>query len=466
MCQKLDLKYYLRMAATSTDGKSKSKKVVKSGTLSKRKHRFESFNQRVSKLNIDPIHKTRHTDRIVDEDESTASYFKIDLDRWKDLNLSENFSNFVREVSPLCNTLPQVLHHQGDIVRILATHIEKGDLHSLEPLLSLLASLAHDLGSKFEIHFSHAVTLVTTSAAKHTTHLEVVEWSFNCLAWLFKYLSRLLVPDLRPLLQIMLPLLGKEPQKMFITRFAAESLSFLFRKAALVYHKNQKPLQNAIASILEDVDQLDQEGKAMPLYFHGLKILFVDAIRGIDRRLHSSGSILYGFMVDSILSDVSEVQGRLQLLEGVTVGLIHRTDASTFRPLLEYCLQRIQQESKQNRNSQAPNHALQVCERLLCVLSTVRKGSRVSDWASMLETLLEMLRSREHHDEMPSQSLYEAAAVIMQSAPLDELISKIRPVMDRIANGRNQDQFLVFCRFFCQLGRERFENLIHPYFVK
>lgn len=439
--------------------------MVKSGTSSKRKHRFESFNQRVSKLNIDPIHKTRHPDRNLDEDESTASYFKADLDKWRDLNLSENFSSFVREVSPWCNTLPQVLHYQRDIARILATFIEKGDPHSLEPLLSLLACLAHDLGSKFEIHFSDAVALVTSLAAKHA-EVEVIEWSFNCLAWLFKYLSRLLVPDLRPLLRVLSPLLGKEPQKMFITRFAAESLSFLLRKAALVYHKNQKPLHNAVSFVLEDVDQLDRKGKDVPLYFYGLKILFVDAIKGIDRGFHSSGPTLYGFLVDSILSEISEVKGRLRLLEGVTVGLIHHSDASAFRPLMEHCLQRMQQDTEQERNSQAPDSALQVCERLLCVLSTVRKGSRVSDWAPMLDTLVALLKSREDHDDKPTQALCETAVVIMQSAPLDVLIPKVRPAMDRIVNKQNQDQFLVFCHFFCQLDRERFESLIHPYFVK
>ncbi|KAL8933293.1 MAG: hypothetical protein Q9216_006436 [Gyalolechia sp. 2 TL-2023] len=455
----------MRMAAFPNGGKLRSTKVVKTGTSSKRKHRFESFNQRVSKLNIDPIHKTRHTDRSLDEDDSTASYFKLDLDKWRDLNLSENFSNFVREVSPFCNTLPQVLYYQEDIARILATFIQKGDSHSLEPLLSLLACLAHDLGSKFETHFADAVSLVTSLAAKHAD-VEVIEWSFNCLAWLFKYLSRLLVPDLRPLLRIMSPLLGKEPQKFFITRFAAESLSFLLRKAAIVYHKNQKPLQNAVSFMLEDVDQLDREGKDVALYFYGLKILLVDAVKGIDRGFHSSGLTLYGFLVDSTLSEISAVRGRTTLLEGVTVGLIHHSDASAFRPLIERCLQRIQEEAKQERHPPGFDYGLQVCERLLCVLSTVRKGSRVSDWASMLDTLLALLRSREDHDEKPTQALHETAVVIMQSAPLDVLIPMVRPVMDRIANKQNHDQFLVFCHFFCHLDRERFENLIHPYFVK
>lgn len=453
------------MAAMSSGKKLKPSRAMKSGTSSTKKHRFVSFSQRIARLNIDPIHKTRHTDRSLDEDDPTASYFKADLDKWKDLNLSENFTSFLREVSPLCNTLPQVLHYQGDIARILATYIKKGDSLSLEPLLSLLACFAHDLGSKFETYFSDAVALVTSLAAKHAD-VEVIEWSFNCLAWLFKYLSRLLVPDLRPLLQIMSPLLGKESQKIFITRFAAESLSFLIRKAALVYHKSQQPLQNAVSFILEDLDLLGWEGNNVPIYYYGLTTLLVDAIKGIDRRLHSSGPTLCGSLLDNIIHGTGEVKGRMRLLEGVTVGLIHHTEASTFQPVLEQCLRSIQNEVKQERNTQISTPALQICERLLCVLSTVRKGSRVLEWVPMLDALLALLKVREDLDGKPTQALYETTVVIMQSAPLDVLIPRIRPIMDRIANSQNQDYFLVFCTFFCQLDKERFESLIHPYLVK
>ncbi|KAL8987898.1 MAG: hypothetical protein Q9177_002952 [Variospora cf. flavescens] len=453
------------MAATLSGKKLKLARVVKNGTSSKRKHRFESFNQRVARLNIDPIHKTRQSDRDLDNDDPTASYFKNDLDRSRDLNLSETFAFFVREVSPFCNTLPQVLHYQNDIATILASCIEKGDALSLEPLLSLLACFARDLGTQFEVHFSNAITVVTSLATKHPD-VEVIEWCFNCLAWLFKYLSRLLVPDLRPLLRIMTPLLGRESQKWFITRFAAESLSFLFRKAALVYHKNQKPLQNAVVYILDDVDRLDQEGKDTPLYYYGLMVLIVDAIKGIDRGLHSSGATLFGYLVDSILYRAGEGKGCTRLLEGVTIGLMHLTEASTFRPLLDHFLSSFQQQMKQRTDTQCTGHAIQACERLFCVVATVRKGSRIEDWAPMLDRLLELLKFREEHDGRPTEVLFEAAVVIMQSAPLDLLLSRIRPIMDRVANNQNEGQFLIFCEFFCKLNKERFDSLIHPYFVK
>lgn len=444
---------------------SRPNKIVKSGTTSTRKHRFQSFNQRIAKLNIDPIHKTRRTDTEINEDHPTASYFKADLDRWKDLNLSENFSNFCREISPLCDSLPQVLHYHADITSILTAYIRKGDPHSLEPLLSLLASFAHDLASKFESHFSDAVTLVTSLAAKHSD-VEVIEWSFNCLAWLFKYLSRLLVPDLRPLLRVMSPFLGKEPQKFFTTRFAAESMSFLVRKAALVYHKNQIPLENAINFILDEVDQVEKQGRIVPLYYQGLKTLLVDAIKGIDRGLHSSGPTLYGCFAKGVLSESVAIKGRIEVLEGVTVGLIHHTEASTFQPILEVALRAIEEATGQKAIGRSLDAVLGICERLLCVLCTVRKGSRIQQWGSTLDALLNLLKARKERDTEPTPALLEAAVVVMQSAPLDELISIIRPVMDRIVNNHDQGQFLVFCKLFRELDKERFDSLIHPYFVK
>jgi hypothetical protein len=57
------------------------------------------------------------------------------------------------------------------------------------------------------------------------------------------WLSRLLVPDLRPVFDLIAPLLGKQRQKAFVSRFAAEALSFLIRRAGAGHHRDQKPLQ-------------------------------------------------------------------------------------------------------------------------------------------------------------------------------------------------------------------------------
>jgi len=197
------------------------KKKVKGGTESTRNHTFKGFSQRIAQLKIEPVRRGRST--ILDDAEldSTFSYFRDAFLEWRELTLSDSFTAFARRVASLCDSLPQVLHHSGNIMALLVEYIEHGDKYAQEPLLSLMTHLAHDLGERFEKHFEQAVTVVSRLAARHAD-VEVIEWSFSCLAWLFKYLSRLLVPDLRPVFDLMSPLLGKEHQKVFVSKFAAE----------------------------------------------------------------------------------------------------------------------------------------------------------------------------------------------------------------------------------------------------
>ena len=444
------------MAAMSSERKERLAKKSKGGTTSTRKHRFESFTQRISKLNIEPVRRVRRIDVDQDDVNTATSYLKIGLDRWKDLNLSENFTHFVHEAEPLCDSLPQILHYNNCIFDLLIGHIEKRDLQSLEPLLSLLGSFAHDLGIKFEKHFSRAVTLVT-SLAINCTDVQAIEWSFTCLAWLFKYLSRLLVPDLTPLFQIMAPLLGREPQKAHNLRFAAEAMSFLVRKAALVYHKDSKPLTILIDWILTDLEILARHNEQTEDYQHGLMILLIDSIKGIDRRLHSCADSIYRCLIQRVLDKGS---GQT-ILNGVTIGLIHFTDALNFQPILDIILQGIK-----NMHTVSNISAILVFDELLLVVATVRKGSRIQDWAPVLDALASVLDFRKKSAVENLPTVYKATAVILQSAPLEIVISRHRQVLDMVVDNCNAGNFLPFCNYFCDLGRECFRTLLLPYFSR
>lgn len=252
-------------------------KRVKGGTESTRNHTFKGFSQRIAQLKIEPVRRGRSTILDDAELESTFSYFRDAFLEWRELNLSENFTIFARRVASLCDSLPQVLHHSDRIMGLLVEYIEKGDRFSAEPLLSLLAHLAHDLGEQFEKHFEQAVRIVSRLAATHAD-VEVIEWSFGCLAWLFKYLSRLLVPDLRPVFDLMSPLLGKERQKAFVSRFAAESLSFLIRKAGAGAHRDRVPLQRIMRHISRQL-QTSQESARDYEFQYGLMYLLTDSLK-------------------------------------------------------------------------------------------------------------------------------------------------------------------------------------------
>ncbi len=452
------------MAALSTGKQARPKKLVKGGTTSTRKHRFESFNQRIAKLDIDPIRRRRRNEVAEDDLSASDSFFKRSLDRWRDLNLSENFTSFVREVGPICNSLPQVLHYNQRIFDTLTIYIEKRESVSLEPLLDLLSSLAHDLGMKFEDHFANAVTLVASLAAKHTD-VEVIEWSFTCLAWLFKFLSRLLVPDLRPVFEIMAPLLGREPQKLHTTRFAAEAMSFLVRKAATVYAKDKTPLHIIINAIHDDIytsAELGVGGAKMRLYQYGLMTLLLDSMKGIERKVLSNATHVYNCMVDRLLATGENRQtGYEDIVYGVTVALIHHSDSENFKPLLEIILKKIK-----ILDSGASETTRATCGRLLFIVSTVRKGTRIQDWAPVLDATITLLEMCRQSDCEAITEIYRSAAVVLQSSTLDAVLPKFLLVMKVIASDDFGAHFLPFCNYFCNLGRQRFQDLLLPYFSK
>jgi U3 small nucleolar RNA-associated protein 20 len=451
------------MVAISTASRNKPAKRVKSGTETTKQHRFESFSQRVSKLKIDPIHRVRRPS-FGEEGDETSSHFRSAFEHWAELNLSENFVAFSRRVSPLCESLAQIVYYEEKIFNLLVEYIDKRDSNSIEPLLSLLSQFARDLGVRFERYFAASVTLVASVAATHPD-VEVVEWCFTCLAWTFKFLSRLLVPDLRQLLGIMTPYLGKERQKPFVARFAAESLSFLIRKAGLVYYKNPEPLQLAVTFLFDDLRQAVTESKNVELYKSGLMAMFSDSIKGVKNGLHSNGTDIFQCLLKSVCTD-DDLRSTLALdvASGVLINIIHSTTPESFEPIIDILTSYVQSDvTTGNRNCAV------AYTRLLFLCVTTRKGSRVKRWKPVLESLLLLLRAAEKAFDVFSDAipqLLTAVAYSLQISPMDEMLPFMRPLMDAVTVDSLSAYFLSFCSTFSEWGAERFHSVVLPYFQR
>ncbi|KAJ4984984.1 heat repeat protein [Stagonosporopsis vannaccii] len=446
--------------SSKPSSKVRAPKHTKGGTASSRNHRFEGFSQRIAKLKIEPVRRGRSTILDDAELETTFSYFRDSFLEWKELCLAENFVHFSRKVSPLCDSLPQVLHHSDRIVDLLVEYIEKGEKFSEEPLLSLLAHLAHDLGEQFEKHFERVVKSVAHLAATHT-EIEVIEWSFTCLAWLFKYLSRLLVPDLRPTFDLISPLLGRAHQKAFVARFAAESLSFLVRKAGAGYHRDKTPLILIVRHISEQLKELRDNEKDHE-FQQGIMFLLAESLKGIQRGLHSSASaILQALLAEAYHNDYASLQAPPleAVLVGVITAVIHHTDSENFKPLLDVILTQI---------SSADAHSAPLSSRLLFVVGGVRKGSRIVDWRPVLGSLDHVLSSAKDPAELESTEAWDllsATTVIFQYCALDAAIP-YEKLFEIFTKGAWDGYFLPFCNMFAELGSERFKTLLLPYFKR
>lgn len=440
--------------------KMRAPKHVKGGTASSRNHSFKGFSQRIAQLKIEPVRRGRSTFLDDAELESTFSYFRDAFLEWRELSLSEGFTAFARRVASLCDSLPQVLHHSDRIMDLLIEHIEKGDKFSEEPLLSLMAHLAHDLGEKFEKHFERAVKTVSHLAATHAD-VEVIEWSFGCLAWLFKYLSRLLVPDLRPVFDLMSPLLGKERQKPFVSRFAAESLSFLIRKAGAGYHRDKAPLQLIVKHMSKQLQEL--QGSAKEYEFQqGLMYLLTDSLKGVQLGFHSSAAAI---LKELVAETYNEEHAHLDtspfepVLVGILTAAIHHTDAANFQPLLEVILAQIESTSSSSTYTA-------LSSRLLFVVCGVRQGNRIEDWKPILRTIDQLFStSTEVSNLSASWDLLSAIAVSFQYCSLN-VVAPYESILDQLTQGQWEQLFLPFCNLFADLGAERFRSLLLPYFKR
>lgn len=102
---------------------------------------FQSFSERIERLNIDVLRKVRPVipDATADDDDTYVplrfamsdsqvfSFFSESMKKWKDLNLSATFTEFYRNVLPISESLPQVIHHQEKIMSLLEEYISRQD---------------------------------------------------------------------------------------------------------------------------------------------------------------------------------------------------------------------------------------------------------------------------------------------------------------------------------------------------
>ena len=285
---------------------------------------------------------------------------------------------------------------------------------------------------------------------------EAIEWSFTCLAWLFKYLSRLLVPDLRPLFDLMKPFLGKEKQKTFIIRFAAEAMGFLMRKAGAAYEKSKEPLERITTHMVEDFVESQQPD----LYAQGLMTLLTESIKGVQGTLHSGGNAILRCLIDLCFdrSRQGKDESALQLLKGSLISVIHHTDVQTFAPVFEALMQTINMP-----DTQLDKHHISIINKLIFTVVATRKGTRIADWAPIVQQTVRLIRELDRQgpniESALTNDVLSTLALLLQSAPLDAALSTAA-IIDTLLKPAWKAFFLPFCYVFANLGQDRFDSLL------
>ncbi|XP_006888591.1 PREDICTED: small subunit processome component 20 homolog [Elephantulus edwardii] len=228
-------------------------------------YRFLTFAERLGNVNIDIIHRI---DRTASYEEEVETYFFEGLLKWRELNLTDHFGKFYKEVIDKCQSFNQLVYHQNEIVQSLKTHLQIKNSFAYQPLLDLVVQLARDLQTDFYPHFQDF--FLTITSILETQDTELLEWAFTSLSYLYKYLWRLMVKDMDNIYSMYSTLLAHK--KLHIRNFAAESFTFLMRKVS-----NKDALFNLMFLDLEQ----------HPEKVEGVGQLFFEMCKGVRNMFHS-----------------------------------------------------------------------------------------------------------------------------------------------------------------------------------
>nr|XP_005314732.2 small subunit processome component 20 homolog [Chrysemys picta bellii] len=107
-------------------------KPKSSSHKSENTHRFLTFSERLGNVNIDIIHRIDRTGSYAEEVET---YFYEGLQKWRELNLTQHFVKFYKEVAGKCQSFNQLVYYQDAIVQSLKTHLQVKNSLAYQPLL-------------------------------------------------------------------------------------------------------------------------------------------------------------------------------------------------------------------------------------------------------------------------------------------------------------------------------------------
>uniref|UniRef100_A0A3Q1ECN8 UTP20 small subunit processome component n=1 Tax=Acanthochromis polyacanthus TaxID=80966 RepID=A0A3Q1ECN8_9TELE len=342
--------------------------------------RFLTFAERLANVNIDVIHRIDRTGAYAEEVET---YFSEGLAKWRDLNLTEHFTTFLKEVSNKSQSFNMLVFHQKSVVESLKTHLAVKESLAYQPLLDLVVQLARDLQTDFYPHFPDFFLLITSLL--ETKDTEVLEWSFTCLSYLYKYLWRLMVKDMTNIYSLYSTLLAHK--KEHIRKFAAESFSFLMRKVpdldALLTH--------VFSDLEEHPDKVEGAGQ-----------LLFEMCKGVRNMFHSCAATAFPVALRKLGPTTSRgvslpwnsVRDALDHMAQAACGHVDREHFLVLCESLQVSVMEVL--AVMEAKGEDADLATEQLERLLFILHTLvshKDGAKISKPEAVCQTVLKLIQS-------------------------------------------------------------------------
>uniref|UniRef100_A0A2K5Y3J7 UTP20 small subunit processome component n=1 Tax=Mandrillus leucophaeus TaxID=9568 RepID=A0A2K5Y3J7_MANLE len=411
-------------------------------------YRFLTFAERLGNVNIDIIHRI---DRTASYEEEVETYFFEGLLKWRELNLTEHFGKFYKEVIDKCQSFNQLVYHQNEIVQSLKTHLQVKNSFAYQPLLDLVVQLARDLQMDFYPHFPEF--FLTITSILETQDTELLEWAFTSLSYLYKYLWRLMVKDMSNIYSMYSTLLAHK--KLHIRNFAAESFTFLMRKVSD---------KNALFNLMFlDLDK-------HPEKVEGVGQLLFEMCKGVRNMFHSCTGQAVKLILQK-LGPVTETEIQLpwmligETLKNMvksTVSYISKEHFGTFFECLQESLLDLHTKVTKTNCCESSKQIKRLLETYL-ILVKHGSGTKITTPADICKVLSQTLQVASLSTSCCKTLLDVISALILgENVSLPETL--IKETIEKIFESRFE-KHLIFSFSEVMFAMKQFEQLFLPSFL-
>ncbi|KAH1010705.1 small subunit processome component 20 homolog [Dendroctonus ponderosae] len=376
--------------------------------------KFQPFAERISNIDVDIFHKIRHEYEA--DSEENESHFYQTIQKWNVLNLTEGYDRFKKEIrADNYVTLPQVLLAKDHIIEVILSYLGHKNALYLQPILESVVALAQDLRKEFYPYYQKFLEVIIDLL--NTKDTEQLEWTFSCLAHLFKILWRPMIKNIHEVFTSLLPLLS-DGKPEYINAFAAESFAFVARKVKDI----PAFLELLVKTVCKKNNGVSGCGK-----------LLFEVANGVDGQFHNCAEQFLPFCFESLWSE--KYQDTLfDIIEHVVTNIadgIHHTKNKPLWDILIKTMVTLQENHKAGK-SENNDRVFEYTLKLVGQMVEYKNGKLLQDPTVLIQQLVKLLSLTDLNESVIKKAIQVSISMLLSKCirlPQEQASQLIRKIL-------------------------------------
>ncbi|KAJ3243695.1 U3 snoRNP protein [Chytriomyces hyalinus] len=428
-----------------------SRELNKTGGANR--YRYQSFTERIKTIKIDSVHKVVKNNVGINATNSqdVECFFVDGLAHWQDLNCTNEFTSFRREVTKYAQSLQQILYHQTEIVDLIVKYLENPNCLAAEPLMSLSTLLARDLQEEFFPHFPRVLTSILSLI--HKTDAKLLEAIFNSVAYLFKYLAQEVSDDVLPTFKIFQRVL--QDHRPYIRLFGAEAFGFIVRKVSG---------DNLTAFLKYTIKSLQKE--MSEAYSEGVALLMFETLKQVRNTLHSRAIAILRLNLNLVLSMCPDSEDIAFLtLNKTIICLGHHITPETSEDLWEFLTETLTLSLEKFQQDSSLEERFRKISELFASLTLLRRGSKMANRKTIFGIVDTALTALAAKDSRLSTPFVRCLASLVAFSPLEDILVAGKGPLQTLFGSKDSVNIFMFCELLQRLKSDHLAKIVMPHLI-